>query len=196
MQLNSGIIPPYLMKVSLSKTTVCGAVNALVVLFLAIIQGRVVGVILWFVGLWAIGLSHYLISGLWLVDYSLWECPSSSIDLRLIIDKSALLFLAVVCFISRSVLIYCEWYINNELFKSRFLGLVLCFVGSIICLIFIPNFFTLLIGWDGLGLTSFLLVIYYQSRKRLYAGMITAVTNRVGDVLILCCLGYLAQEGS
>lgn len=74
--------------------------------------------------------------------------------------------------------------------------MVLCFVASIVCLVFIPNFFTLLIGWDGLGLTSFLLVIYYQSRNRLYAGIITAITNRVGDVLILCCLGYLAREGN
>lgn len=131
-----------------------------------------------------------------MVDYRIWECCSSSIDLRLIVDKSGLLFLAVVCFISSSVLVYCEWYMSNELFKSRFLGLVLCFVGSIVCLVFIPNFFTLLIGWDGLGLTSFLLVIYYQSRNRLYAGIITAITNRVGDVLILCCLGFLAAEGN
>lgn len=105
------------------------------------------------------------------------------------------MFLSVVCFISGSVLIYCEWYIIDEVFKRRFLGLVLWFVGSIGCLILIPNFFTLLIGWDGLGLTSFLLVIFYQRRSSLGAGMITAITNRIGDVLILCCIGYLAKEG-
>ena len=126
----------------------------------------------------------------------MWECSSSSIDLSTIVDGSSLLFLSVVCFISRSVLIYCEWYIDGEVFKRRFLGLVLSFVLSMVCLIFIPNFFTLLIGWDGLGITSFLLVIYYQSRRRVYAGIITAITNRVGDVLILCCLGYLGKEGS
>lgn len=116
--------------------------------------------------------------------------------MSLIVDGSALLFFRVVCLISRSVLVYCEWYISNESFKSRFFALVLCFVGSIRCLIFFPNFFTLLIGWDGLGLTSFLLVIYYQNRRSLSAGIITGIRNRVGDVLILCCLGYLGKEGT
>lgn len=47
LQLNSGTVFPHTcMKVSLFKTTVCGAVNVLVALFLAIIQGRVVCVIL------------------------------------------------------------------------------------------------------------------------------------------------------
>lgn len=129
------------------------------------------------------------------VEYRVWECAVIRMDLRLIFDMSSFLFLSVVCFISGSVLIYCEWYIRGEVFKRRFLGLVLFFVASMMFLIVIPNFFTLLIGWDGLGLTSFLLVVYYQRRSSLGAGIITAITNRIGDVLILCCLGFLAKEG-
>jgi len=46
-----------------------------------------------------------------------------------------------------------------------------------------------LIGWDGLGVTSFLLVIYYKNRKSLAGGMVTAITNRVGDAVFLVLLG-------
>ena len=56
-------------------------------------------------------------------------------------------------------------------------------------LIFISNIFISLIGWDGLGITSFLLVIFYKNRKRLGSGFITALTNRIGDCLIIACLG-------
>lgn len=80
------------------------------------------------------------------VEYRIWECAVIRVDLRVMLDFVSCLFLATVCIISGSVLVYCEWYIADEVFKRRFLGLVLSFVGSIICLIMIPNFFTLLIG--------------------------------------------------
>jgi NADH-ubiquinone oxidoreductase chain 5 len=43
----------------------------------------------------------------------------------------------------------------------------------------------LLLGWDGLGVTSYLLVNYYRREKRFNASMLTAITNRLGDVVIL-----------
>ena len=129
------------------------------------------------------------------VEYRFLESALTRVDLGFLFDSSALLFLSVVCFISRSVLIYSNWYMAEEAHKGRFVGLVLLFVRCIGCLILIPNFLSLLIGWDGLGLTSFLLVVYYQSRRSLRAGIITAITNRIGDVLILCCLGYMVKEG-
>ncbi len=67
----------------------------------------------------------------------------------------------------------------------RFNFLVALFVLSINILIYFPRLITLLLGWDGLGLTRFLLIIYYQNPKSLGAGIITAVTNRLGDAFIL-----------
>lgn len=74
--------------------------------------------------------------------------------------------------------------------------MVLLFVASINFLIFIPNLITLLLGWDGLGLVSFLLVIYYQNAKSLGAGIITALTNRIGDVLILVSIAWCVNIGN
>ena len=58
-----------------------------------------------------------------------------------------------------------------------------------VLLIFMSTLYGTLIGWDGLGITSFLLVIYYKNRKSLGRSIITALTNRVGDAFLLILLG-------
>ena len=46
-----------------------------------------------------------------------------------------------------------------------------------------------------MGVVSFALVIYYQNMKRLNAGMLTVLINRVGDVIILLRIGFIATQG-
>jgi NADH-ubiquinone oxidoreductase chain 5 len=53
----------------------------------------------------------------------------------------------------------------------RFVMLVLLFVVSIMFLIISHNIISILLGWDGLGLRSYLLVIYYQNVKSYGAGI-------------------------
>ena len=78
----------------------------------------------------------------------------------------------------------------------RFHLLVLAFVLSMFLLILSPNLVSLLLGWDGLGVTSYLLVIYFQRAKSFNAGLLTALTNRVGDVLILFAIALRLLVGS
>jgi NADH-ubiquinone oxidoreductase chain 5 len=112
-----------------------------------------------------------------------------------VFDPVGMIFSCAVLFISRNVCQFAEFYIKDEIFIRRFLYLVLLFVLSMNLLIFIPNLITLLIGWDGLGLVSFLLVVYYQNSKSLAAGIITALTNRIGDVFILLSIGISLSQG-
>lgn len=58
------------------------------------------------------------------------------------------------------------------------------------------NLVRIFLGWDGLGVISFILVIYYGNESSLGAGIITALTNRLGDVFILLGVAVLAAEGS
>ena len=119
----------------------------------------------------------------------------SPIIITLILDPYGTLFSFVVLLISANVILFAHSYIAEDPFIPRFIILVLLFVASINFLIFIPNLITLLLGWDGLGLVSFLLVIYYQNRKSLGAGIITALTNRIGDALILISIAWALNLG-
>lgn len=63
--------------------------------------------------------------------------------------------------------------------------LVYLFVCSMLLIVISPNLIRILLGWDGLGLISYCLVIYYQNVKSANAGILTVLSNRVGDVAIL-----------
>lgn len=56
------------------------------------------------------------------------------------------------------------------------------FVFSMLCLILSPNIVILLLGWDKLGITSYLLVVCYMGHSSPVEGMTTFLTNRLGDV--------------
>ncbi|RYA69158.1 hypothetical protein DD592_26685 [Enterobacter cloacae complex sp. 2DZ2F20B] len=100
----------------------------------------------------------------------------------------SLLFMSFVLFISGMVIYYSREYIRGDLYLNRFILLVVIFVVSIILLIISPNLIRILLGWDGLGLVSYCLVIYYQNVKSYNAGMLTALRNRIGDVALLMAI--------
>lgn len=113
----------------------------------------------------------------------------------LILDYVGLIYRAVVLFIAANVILFSKFYMLDDKFIDRFSVLVILFVISINMLIFIPSLIMLLLGWDGLGITSFILVVYYQNPKSLAAGIITALTNRIGDVIILIAIGLSLNQG-
>ena len=120
---------------------------------------------------------------------------SHKMEITFLIEPTSLGFRSVVLLISGSVLIFSKYYMESEKFFNRFHLLVLRFVLSMIVLIFGVRILTLILGWDGLGVTSYLLVIYYSSTKRYNAGILTAMINRVGDVLVMLSIRIILIEG-
>lgn len=110
-------------------------------------------------------------------------------------DWIRFLFISFVLFISSIVIFYRIDYIIYDKNKIRFIYLVFLFILSIIFLIISPNFISILLGWDGLGLVSYCLVIYFQNYKSFNAGIITALSNRVGDVCLLICISLIFSIG-
>nr|BAB83792.1 NADH dehydrogenase subunit 5 [Ruditapes philippinarum] len=111
----------------------------------------------------------------------------------MVLDWVACMFVLSVLFISGCVSIFSGFYLSHENFLKRFFFLVQLFVLSMILLILFPNYLGLMVGWDGLGVVSFLLVVYYLSSNSLSAGMITALSNRIGDVCFLLVIGLMSS---
>ena len=115
--------------------------------------------------------------------------------IRSSIDIYRLSFITLLGIISARVGVWSYYYMDHEPSYNRFISLLFFFILSMILLILFSNLFMTLIGWDGLGITSFLLVIYYKNRKSLGSGMITGLTNRLGDCLLICALGFFIAQG-
>lgn len=64
-----------------------------------------------------------------------------------------------------------------------------------ILIIISPNLIRIIFGWDGLGLVSYCLVIYYQNYISYNSGIITILSNRVGDVGLLIRVCLLINKG-
>nr|YP_010121897.1 NADH dehydrogenase subunit 5 [Necrodes littoralis]QRF92665.1 NADH dehydrogenase subunit 5 [Necrodes littoralis] len=131
-----------------------------------------------------------------ILEFELLTINSSSIIMTILLDWMSLLFMSFVLFISSMVVFYSKEYMEGDLNINRFIMLVSMFVLSMMLLIISPNLISILLGWDGLGLVSYCLVIYYQNVKSFNAGMLTALTNRIGDVALLMSIAWMLNYGS
>ncbi len=112
-------------------------------------------------------------------------------EIRFVVDFMSIVFFNTLIIIVTSVLFFSKEYINGEVLIFRFLFFTISFVSSIVFFIFGRSIFALLIGWDGLGVTSFFLVLFFQNSSSWRARMKTALTNRLGDGFLIIVFSNL-----
>nr|ARH54449.1 NADH dehydrogenase subunit 5 [Lissodema cursor] len=141
-------------------------------------------------------LNFMILNKILIFELEMLKLNSSLIEFVILLDWMSLLFMSFVLFISSMVIFYSFEYMGGDIFMNRFILLVLMFVLSMMLLIISPNLISILLGWDGLGLVSYCLVIYYQNLKSYNAGMLTVLTNRLGDVALLMSIAWMLNYGS
>nr|ARH54748.1 NADH dehydrogenase subunit 5 [Trigonopterus sp. 3 AH-2016] len=129
------------------------------------------------------------------LEFNIFSMNSVEIKLAFFFDWVALMFASFVFFISSMVILYSVDYMSEDMNLKRFIILVVLFVISMLVVIISSNLVFILLGWDGLGLVSYVLVIYYQNSKSNSAGMLTAISNRVGDSAILLGIALMMDLG-
>nr|QHQ98503.1 NADH dehydrogenase subunit 5 [Coleolaelaps cf. liui XFX-2019] len=146
-----------------------------------------------------VGLIYMMGSGkIWIIEVVMsgMKFMVQDMSVYFLIDSMSVMFLFVVSFISGCVLVYSSSYMEGDKFSGKFLILVFMFVLSMKLMILSPNMIMILLGWDGLGLVSYCLVIYYNNESSSSAGMITVMTNRLGDVGMLMSVVFFLIYGS
>nr|UJG45495.1 NADH dehydrogenase subunit 5 [Melanostoma scalare] len=133
---------------------------------------------------------------IYFLEWEVVSLNSMSIVMTILFDWMSLMFMSFVLLISSLVIYYSKEYMSNDININRFILLVLMFVLSMMLLIISPNLISILLGWDGLGLVSYCLVIYFNNVKSFNAGMLTALMNRVGDVFLLLAIAWMLNYGS
>nr|YP_010946850.1 NADH dehydrogenase subunit 5 [Rhabdoblatta nigrovittata]WGO57607.1 NADH dehydrogenase subunit 5 [Rhabdoblatta nigrovittata] len=153
---------------------------------------------LFFLSMLLFNIGFYFIMNdlVYFIEWEVVTMNSGSIVMTFLFDWMSLIFMSFVFFISSLVILYSDDYMHGDYNINRFIYLVLLFVMSMMFLIISPNMISILLGWDGLGLVSYCLVIYYQNVKSYNAGMLTALSNRIGDVALLMVIAWMLNFGS
>nr|AXZ71075.1 NADH dehydrogenase subunit 5 [Pipunculus sp. XL-2018] len=139
---------------------------------------------------------YFLVSEIvYFIEWEVVSLNSSMIVMTFLFDWMSLIFMSFVLFISSLVVFYSMEYMYGDDNINRFILLVFMFVLSMMLLIISPNLISILLGWDGLGLVSYCLVIYFNNVKSYSAGMLTVLSNRIGDVAILLAIAWMLNYG-
>ena len=110
-------------------------------------------------------------------------------------DQISYVFRLTVTYIRVCVLIFRHFYIGSDKHYLYFHRLILLFISSIILLIFRSNSLRIILGWDGLGVSSYLLVLYYNNSLSSTCAITTVLRNRLGDLFLIVLLGFIFSLG-
>jgi len=97
--------------------------------------------------------------------------------------------------ISFSVLVWSYFYLNSESDFRRFQSIILLFLCSMFILVCSADLLSLFVAWDLLGFTSIFLVLFFRTRASISGGVLTGLSNRLGDVLFLALFAFLTYSG-
>jgi NADH-quinone oxidoreductase subunit L len=108
------------------------------------------------------------------------------------IDPLTMVMLGVVNIVSFLVHIYSLFYMEHDLSRPRFMAYLSFFTFMMLLLVTSPNMIQLFVGWEGVGLASYLLIgFWYERPKAASAAMKAFVVNRVGDAGLVLAMGGL-----
>jgi len=152
-------------------------------------------IILIFIFIFICRIYLYYIDTIIILEWIIIIVNSLNLEFIILIDWVSLLFVRLIILISSIIILYRYVYIFDEININRFVMLVNLFILSIILIVLRPNIISILFGWDGLGLVSYCLVIFYQNYSSFNSGMVTVLCNRIGDVGLLISIGLLVFNG-
>ena len=132
---------------------------------------------------------------------TLWDWSSVGeleIHAGLLMDPLSMTFVMLITFVGSLIHVYSLGYMEHDPDKRRFFGYLNLFVAAMLLLVLADSYMLLFVGWEGVGLASYLLIgFWYQNPAYASAGNKAFIVNRFGDVGMITAMGLmLATFGS
>ena len=116
----------------------------------------------------------------------------------LLVDQLSIVFVLLITGVGSLIHVYSIGYMAHDERRRRFFGFLNLFIAAMLLLVLADNYLVLFVGWEGVGLASYLLISFWQHKpSAAVAGKKAFVVNRVGDLgMSVAIMLMLAAFGS
>ena len=120
------------------------------------------------------------------------------IEAGLLVDQLSILFVLLITGVGALIHIYSIGYMEHDVNRRKFFAYLNLFIAAMLILVLADNYLVLFLGWEGVGLASYLLIGFWAHKPSAAAAGVKAfVVNRVGDLgMSMAIFTMLALFGS
>ena len=120
---------------------------------------------------------------------------SFNISFSFLVDPLSVLMLLVITGVGFLIHLFSVYYMSHDSRPARYFSYLNLFVFSMIILVLADNLFLMFLGWEAVGLCSYLLIgFWFTHREKAAAGMKAFIVNRIGDMGIVLGMFFLFQQ--
>ena len=127
--------------------------------------------------------------------YSWIPVADLQVNVSLLVDPLSICFVLLITGVGSLIIIYSVGYMAHDRDRRRFFGYLNLFLASMLLLVLADNYVVLYVGWEGVGLASYLLIGFWQERpSAAVAAKKAFIVNRVGDASLTLAIFLMFSE--